>query len=248
MNNNKNLQTAKDNINDEFYTYWEDVLAMLSNFKHIFKDKKILCPCDTKFSSFPNFFKWIMKMDVDYSSYPMIRFQELDFSKYDLVITNPPFSQAEEFVKQLEKAKVHYIIILPFIKLTTKYMRELVCDHKIHVINRIGKFFNADFEKKKVPAVWVTNIKEIKPQLKHNFKDFNEITDELHFSRDDKTNFRIYEKCEHIPKNYNGRMLVPVNFINKDTSDYWILDAYKPHVNGKGLFVKWLIQKKEYYY
>ena len=43
---NKNLTTAKNAKNDEFYTQLTDVSKELVNYKHHFKDKVVFCNCD----------------------------------------------------------------------------------------------------------------------------------------------------------------------------------------------------------
>jgi hypothetical protein len=42
-----------------------------------------------------------------------IRFQDIDYSQYDLVITNPPFSQFREFISILFKNKIEFLVIGP---------------------------------------------------------------------------------------------------------------------------------------
>jgi hypothetical protein len=44
-----------------------------------------------------------------------IPFQEVDFSKYDVVVTNPPFSQMREFVETLIKYKVDFCFLSAFL-------------------------------------------------------------------------------------------------------------------------------------
>ena len=42
-----------------------------------------------------------------------VRFQDLDYSKYDIVITNPPFSQFREFIDTMFRNTVKFLIIGP---------------------------------------------------------------------------------------------------------------------------------------
>ncbi|MBQ7749348.1 hypothetical protein IJR75_02000 [bacterium] len=37
----------------------------------------------------------------------------VDYSKYDVVITNPPFSKINDFFKMLLKYKIKYLLICP---------------------------------------------------------------------------------------------------------------------------------------
>jgi hypothetical protein len=52
-----NLQKAKENKKDEFYTQYEDIEKELVNYKEQFKDKIVYCNCDDpKWSNFTKFF------------------------------------------------------------------------------------------------------------------------------------------------------------------------------------------------
>lgn len=55
-NKNSNLNKAKSDRNDEFYTRLEDIEAELQHYKHHFKDKVVYCNCDDPEVS--NFFKY----------------------------------------------------------------------------------------------------------------------------------------------------------------------------------------------
>ena len=56
--NNKNLQDAKRNKNDEFYTRIEDVEKEMVHYKEHLKGKWVYCPCDDfRWSNFVKYFK-----------------------------------------------------------------------------------------------------------------------------------------------------------------------------------------------
>ena len=55
--NNKSLNAAKKNKNDEFYTHYEDVEKELNNYIEYFKGKNIYMPCDTDQSAFWQYFR-----------------------------------------------------------------------------------------------------------------------------------------------------------------------------------------------
>lgn len=58
VGNNRSLQKAKSNADDEWYTLRSEVEKGLSVFpKDTFKNKRVFCPCDGKESSFYTFFK-----------------------------------------------------------------------------------------------------------------------------------------------------------------------------------------------
>ncbi len=91
---------------DEFYTMYKDVVRELH--KYDFRGKKIICPCDTKES---NIYKYLKDCyyDVKQSS---TDWRKVDYNKYDIVITNPPFSQVREFIRTLADKKIDFVIIV----------------------------------------------------------------------------------------------------------------------------------------
>lgn len=91
---------------DEFYTMYKDCVRELH--KYDLRGKKIICPCDTKESNIYQYLKHYY-YDVKCDSK---EWRNTDYSKYDLVITNPPFSQVREFIRYLVKCKVDFIIIV----------------------------------------------------------------------------------------------------------------------------------------
>ena len=58
MNSNEQLQNAKKNKNDEFYTQLSDIENELKHYTAHFKGKTVLCNCDDPFES--NFFKYFV--------------------------------------------------------------------------------------------------------------------------------------------------------------------------------------------
>ena len=81
----KNLDDAKRNKKDEFYTQLEDIQKEVKNYKEHFKDKVVYCNCDDPFES--NFFKFFALKFNEYGLKKLIstcyatspvRFNELD--------------------------------------------------------------------------------------------------------------------------------------------------------------------------
>lgn len=91
---------------DEFFTMYKDVVRELH--KYDFRGKKIICPCDNKQSNIYRYLKDcyynVKQCDKDW--------RKVDYSKYDIVITNPPFSQVREFIRYLVSIKKDFIIIV----------------------------------------------------------------------------------------------------------------------------------------
>lgn len=97
---------ARKTLDDEFYTMYKDCVRELH--KYDLRGKKIICPCGTKESNIYQYLKhcyYNVKCDSK-------EWRNIDYSKYDLVITNPPFSQVREFIRHLVKCKIDFIIIV----------------------------------------------------------------------------------------------------------------------------------------
>ena len=86
MSLNENLNQAKENQNDEFYTQLVDIENELKHYKEHFKNKVVYCNCDDP--SVSNFFKYFSYRYKDLGLKKLIttcyKSQERDiFSKYD---------------------------------------------------------------------------------------------------------------------------------------------------------------------
>ena len=91
---------------DEFFTMYKDAVRELH--KYDFRGKKIICPCDSKES---NIYKYLK--DCYYNVKQCDKeWRDIDYSKYDIVITNPPFSQVREFIRHLVAVKKDFVIIV----------------------------------------------------------------------------------------------------------------------------------------
>lgn len=101
------LKTVKrKTLDDEFYTMYKDVVRELH--KYDFRGKKIICPCDSKDS---NIYKYLK--DCYYNVKQCDKeWRNIDYSNYDLVITNPPFSQVREFIRYMIAIQKDFIIIV----------------------------------------------------------------------------------------------------------------------------------------
>jgi hypothetical protein len=91
------LGRAKSAKDDEFYTRRVDIDKELN--KYNWKDKTVLCPCDSKHSKFVEYFKEqdckLLYSDGDFRSPETAALRE----QADVIVTNPPFSLFREFYK-----------------------------------------------------------------------------------------------------------------------------------------------------
>ena len=109
--------------NDECYTQKQDVYNELSKWAALdkFRNKNIICPCDTSESAFvkvltENKEAWGIK-SITHSHYNPVtsegtKYQDVDYSKYDICITNPPFNKYREFTNSVV-GKIDFIALTP---------------------------------------------------------------------------------------------------------------------------------------
>lgn len=106
----RGYRTSKEG--DEFYTKREDVDMMLEQYLDIFSRQgcKILCPCDTSESAYVRFF---LEHEVDVAWSDKLDYDSFDFSAFDFVVTNPPFSMMGAFMKKIADSCCGGHIVMP---------------------------------------------------------------------------------------------------------------------------------------
>lgn len=101
------IKTCRRKVeDDEFYTMYKDCVRELH--KYDLRGKRIICPCDTRES---NIYKYLKDCYYDVKC-DSIDWRKVDYKNFDIVITNPPFSQAREFIRYLVSLKKDFIIIV----------------------------------------------------------------------------------------------------------------------------------------
>lgn len=101
------IKTCKrKTMDDEFFTMYKDCVRELH--KYDLRGKKIICPCDDRNS---NIYKYLKDCYYDVRC-DNKEWRKVNYSKYDLVITNPPFSQVREFLRYLLSINKDFIIIV----------------------------------------------------------------------------------------------------------------------------------------
>ena len=131
----------------------------------------------------------------------------------DVIITNPPFSLARDFLDLIIKHKKDFIIISHLIIITYLSMINGIVDNKIFIgFNKVGKFIGKDTRKTISVGniIWFTNIKTERkyPKLKltKNYdKDFHKKYDNY-----DAINCN---SCKDIPVDYFSYIGVPTSYI-----------------------------------
>ena len=86
--------------------------------------------------------------------------RNIDYSKYDIVITNPPFSQVREFIRYLISIKKDFIIIV------SDVLRYSIKENKVNFgINLYKgrdaqKFYRPDGSIKAIHCGWISTVKD----------------------------------------------------------------------------------------
>ena len=89
-----------------------------------------------------------------------IKFQDIDYSRYDLVITNPPFSQFIEFIEVMFRNKMEFLVIGPLTAISHKELFPLIMNNKMWLgYNMPDNFFDINEKNiKTAPVFWYTNL------------------------------------------------------------------------------------------
>lgn len=156
MSNNSNLHTSKRNKNDEYYTYYEDVVKGLEPYKEYLKGKRVLCPCDTDES---NFVKYLKELGCDVIAYHKENGSEwFKPDNYDVCVTNPPFSKIKDFYNTYKDKPL--IFICTFNHLTYVGMFEDFIEGRLNIgQSNQNMYFNAQGEHKSVSlCLFVSNL------------------------------------------------------------------------------------------
>lgn len=152
-----------------------------------------------------------------------VRFQDIDYSKYDLIITNPPFSQIRELINILIQEQKEFLVIGPLNAISYKDIFGYIRDGKMWC-GYHDKFSGFDLpdgtRTKRGDCLWYTN-------LDVNYRHDRMILTEKY----DKKKYPEYynyvgidvENVKDIPYDYEGAMGVPVGLLLKFNPDQFEL-------------------------
>ena len=135
---------------DECYTPQYAVLPLL---KYIPKHYKIWCPFDKESSAYVKVFRE-NGYDVICSHIDNGKdfFNYTPAEHYDIIISNPPFSLADDVLERLYKLSKPFVLLLPLKYLQSKRRGNMFVGHGIQLLSfneRIGYYTNGDMTKQK---------------------------------------------------------------------------------------------------
>ena len=186
----------------------------------------------------------------------------------DIVVTNPPFSLAREYIACLMKYKKSFLIIGDMNWITYKEVFPLLKDNQIWLGNcAIKEFIQPDGTTKKFGnKLWFTNLDHSK---RHGFIETTYLyskKDELYpdlYPKYDNYDAINVDKVSEIPMDYDGVMGVPITFLGKHNPEQFeiigisgtLAKSFRDnngkfcsgrfYVNGKRLYDRIAIRRKQ---
>ena len=162
-----------------------------------------------------------------------IKFQNIDYSKYDLVITNPPFSQFNEFIPLLIKNNVEFLVIGPLNAISYKeifnYIKDGVVWCGYH--DSFSGFDLPDGSRvKRGDCLWYTNM-DVK--YRHDKMILTEKYDPDRYPNYFNYDGIDVDSVNAIPYDFDGHMGVPVGFLLKFNPDQFEIIGLGAQVDKK---------------
>lgn len=156
------IKTCKrKTMDDEFFTMYKDAVRELH--KYDLRGKKIICSCDNRES---NIYKYLKDCYYDVKC-DSREWRLVDYSKYDIVITNPPFSQVREFIRHLVEVGIDFIIIVSDVLRYSLRKGKLDFGIDIYMGKDAQKFYRPDGTIQPVHCGWISSIQD---DWKENYK------------------------------------------------------------------------------
>ncbi|TSC93770.1 MAG: N-6 adenine-specific DNA methylase EcoRI [Parcubacteria group bacterium Licking1014_1] len=189
-----------------------------------------------------------------------VKFQDVDYSKYDLVITNPPFSQFRDFIETMFKNKMDFLVVGPITAITYKEIFSHIKDNKMWLgyAKQLSGFRLADGTlvlsknpEGSVPRAckWYTNLDVA---YRHDKMILTENYSPEKYPKYDNYDGIEVSQTKKIPHNYTGTMGVPVTFLTKFNPDQFEIVKFRKgddekdlSVKGKYPFARILIKNRE---
>ena len=162
----------------------------------------------------------------------------------DWVITNPPFSVLQIFIKQLKDLNKRFIICIPTTALTTNIIFNNIINKNFYTgFTELNYFINENNELATVNVLWLTTEKHIKVKeikdIKCNLVKYDNY-DALEVSK------LVY--LEYIiAKGLKGTFGVPITILKSYLMylpNIRIIDKIQPTINGKNLYNRIIIEIK----
>lgn len=266
---NIKLRERLRNPNDEYYTLYEDVRKDLEHYKERFRGKTVYCPCDDyRWSNFVKYFKdnfhtlglktlLASNIDTGDGAYAYkydgkeettLKLAKGDFlteeadnllRACDIIATNPPFSLLRKIFDRIREAEKDFIIMGPLTAAGYSNILPYIVSGEVNADYKGGKTFSNG----KVIAniIWLTTFTPPRHSM-----EFTETYAPEKYKRYDRHPDTInIDRSRDIPKDYYGKMGVPLSFIKYlHREEFNLLGKVKgTSVEGENKFFRLLIQR-----
>ena len=174
-----------------------------------------------------------------------VKFQDVNYSKYDLVITNPPFSQFRDFIDTIFKNNMKFLVIGPITAITYKEIFNHIKNNEMWL--GYGKqlsgfrLLDGTLVLSKNPEGSVPRACKWYTNLDVSYRHDKMILTEK-YNSEKYPNYYNYKgidvaKTNQIPFDYAGVMGVPVTFLQKFNPDQF-------KIIGKGVQIEKTVRFK----
>lgn len=262
------LNERKRNPNDEYYTLYEDVREDLEYYKERFRGKTVYCPCDDyRRSNFVKYFKdnfhtlglktlLASNIDTGDGAYAYkydgkeettLKLAKGDFlteeadnllRACDIIATNPPFSLLRKIFDRIREAEKDFIIMGPLYSVDYSNILPHIVSGRVSVDLKGNKIFSNE---KPIRIIWLTTFTPPPHSM-----EFTETYAPEKYKRYDRYPDTInIDRSRDIPKDYYGKMGVPLSFIKYlNREEFNLLGEVKwTYVEGKKKFKRLLVQR-----
>jgi len=163
-----------------------------------------------------------------------IKFQEVDFKKYDICVTNPPFSMYNEFIEKLLLSKIDFIVLAPFLNRANPsvglnlMLKKCYLGYGRHLsLNFYNPNVKNKYKIKIVGCDWITSFKEAQKEKDKTrlvngikYKDYkNDYILMKNMKMKDGTNPIKVGKYTAIPDDYYGWIFCSVGVLDVLSND-----------------------------
>lgn len=268
-NTNRKLLERKRNPSDEYYTLYEDVREDLEYYKERFRGKTIYCPCDDyRWSNFVKYFKdnfhtlglktlLASNIDTGDGAYAykydgkeeiVLKLAKGDFlteevdnllRACDIIATNPPFSLLGKIFDRIRKAEKDFIIMGALPSVVCSNILPCIVNGRVNVDLKDSKTFSNG--KVFSNIIWLTTFTPPRHSM-----EFTETYAPEKYKRYDRYPDTInIDRSRDIPKDYYGKMGVPLSFIKYlNREEFNLFGKVKgAFVEGEEKFKRLLVQR-----
>lgn len=229
---------------DEFYTLREDVERLCSQYLDDLTKPgvRVLCPCDTDESEFVKFF---LEHDVDVTWSNELRYQQFDFSEFDWVVTNPPFSMMGDFLNRIADAGCGGLIIASLASLVAQGCERLLrAGWHAYDEGVPDSFMRPDGSVSRPTRIVI---------LTHRADWIHAGTKKRYVGprrppEDTLEGIPRYSRVCDVPDTWEGEIAVPISFacVKYDPSRHYIICHDALHrIDGSNFFRSWIIKIKD---